>query len=321
MVTRRYRPYKPLLTIKQILAWADAYHRRHGRWPHAGAGRIPGAKKETWAGVSGALANRSRGITRKTTIGRLLAQERGVLVRRAALTADIIFKYAQAHHRQTGRWPHRRSGKVIGSPGETWTGLDSALKVGSRGIRGGSSLHQLLVERGVLSPWWKGPLVARQILAWADDFHEAHGHWPFYSSGLVNTRSRLTWDTIDKALKWGRHGLPGGSSLPWFLNEHRGIFLGMKHRPHRTRAEKLLDVKMIRAWARAHHRRTGEWPQRDTGPIPKSGGQTWVAVNAALRLGYRGLPGGSSLAKIFGARPPGPKPKRKGKRSRRRNRK
>jgi hypothetical protein len=262
------------------------------------------------------LCNKSRGLTRKTTLSRLLAEERGVYARRAALTADAIFKWAKAHHRRTGRWPNRRSGKVSGAPGETWVGLDAALKTGGRGLPRGSSLHRLLVERGALSPWWKGRLVARQILAWADAFHAVHGHWPFYNSGLVKIQSRLTWDTIDKALQRGRYGLPGGSSLPRFLNEHRGIFLGMKHRPHRTREERLLDLKQIRAWATAHRRRTGEWPHKYSGVIPKAGVQSWLAVNAALSGGWRGLPGGTSLAKLFGARRPGPPPKRKGKRSR-----
>jgi hypothetical protein len=205
-------------------------------------------------------------------------------------------------------------------PGETWISLDSALKVGSRGIRGGSSLHQLLVERRVVKPWWKGRLTPQQILAWADDFRKAHGDWPHYLSGLVDIPSRLTWLTIDVALRMGRHGLPGGSSLPRFLNEHRGIYLGMKRRPNSTRPEMQLDVKKIRAWARAYRRKTGQWPQRDSGAIPNSDGETWVAVNACLRLGYRGLPGGSSLAKIFGARPPGRPPKRNERRSRSRSR-
>src|SRR5262249_29081958 len=103
---KRYRPYKSLLTIKQILAWADAYHRRHGEWPYSAAGRIPGTISETWAGVAGALMSASRGLTRKTTLPRLLAEERGVYWRRRTLTVDAVFKWAKAHHRRTGRWPN-----------------------------------------------------------------------------------------------------------------------------------------------------------------------------------------------------------------------
>ena len=34
---------KPVLYIDQILRWADAFHRRWGRWPKKDSGVIPGA--------------------------------------------------------------------------------------------------------------------------------------------------------------------------------------------------------------------------------------------------------------------------------------
>ena len=49
------------------------------------------------------------------------------------------------------------------------------------------------------------------------------------------------------------------------------------------------------------HRRIGGWPQQNTKPrgIPGTNGETWLAVNAALLAGQRGLPGGSSLARVL----------------------
>jgi hypothetical protein len=60
-----------------------------------------------------------------------------------------------------------------------------------------------------------------------------------------------------------------------------------------------LSVEQILAWADAFHARTGEWPPSVAAPIPEAPGETWSAVNAALRVGVRGLPGGSSLPRLL----------------------
>lgn len=57
-----------------------------------------------------------------------------------------------------------------------------------------------------------------------------------------------------------------------------------------------LSIDQILAWADAHCRRMSRWPTRQSGPILDTPTETWCAVNAALRDGLRGLPGGSSLA-------------------------
>ena len=54
-------------------------------WPYASAGRIVGAKNESWAGVAYALSRGKRGLRKGTTLGQLLRRERGVFCRRAAL--------------------------------------------------------------------------------------------------------------------------------------------------------------------------------------------------------------------------------------------
>ena len=69
-----------------------------------------------------------------------------------------------------------------------------------------------------------------------------------------------------------------------------------KTRPTRHRP---LDEKQILAWADAHDRRHDRWPTRTSGVIPESGGDTWNAVDLALRKGSRGLAPGSSLTKLL----------------------
>src|SRR4051812_46413113 len=59
------------------------------------------------------------------------------------------------------------------------------------------------------------------------------------------------------------------------------------------------SVKQILPWADSHHGRTGEWPKSSTGPVADMPGENWRRVDNALRYGLRGLPGGSSLARLL----------------------
>src|SRR5262249_25090971 len=63
-----------------------------------------------------------------------------------------------------------------------------------------------------------------------------------------------------------------------------------------------LTRKQILQWADAHRRRSGTWPTPDAGPIPEAPGETWANVNEALRRGWRGGRGGSSLARRLAER-------------------
>jgi hypothetical protein len=67
-----------------------------------------------------------------------------------------------------------------------------------------------------------------------------------------------------------------------------------------------LTIREVLDWASRHKETTGKWPTQDSGDIPGSHGETWLRVDAALRYGHRGLPGGSSLRRLlaekFGAR-------------------
>ncbi len=75
------RPTKHL-PIEQILAWADAWHTWYGNWPTATSGPIPGTLGETWARVDMALRRGGRGLPGGSSLLRLLAEARGVSVRR-----------------------------------------------------------------------------------------------------------------------------------------------------------------------------------------------------------------------------------------------
>jgi hypothetical protein len=60
------------------------------------------------------------------------------------------------------------------------------------------------------------------ILKWADDHHRFTGSWPRTSSGPVRANLNEAWRRIDRALRAGDRGLPGGDSLPRLLARERG---------------------------------------------------------------------------------------------------
>jgi hypothetical protein len=96
---------------------------------------------------------------------------------------------------------------------------------------------------------------------------------------------------VDLALRGGYRGLPGGTSLARLLARRLGI---------RNRASlPPLNPEQIRRWAERHYRRTGAWPTRDSGPVLDAPEETWRGLDLALRGGYRGLPRGSSLARLL----------------------
>jgi hypothetical protein len=226
----RFRPQvKPPLSVEKILAWADAFRAAHGRWPTQGDGLVPGELTQTWAAVDSALRVGLRGLPGGSSLSRLLAQRRGHRHRLLTprLTVNQVLRWADAHRRRTGDWPHQHSGPVAEAPGENWAAIDHALRRGLRGLRGGTSLAGTLAKRrGRPRQADRPPLTVEQILAWAEAQHTLFGAWPSKDTGPIGTTGE-TWLGVDTALRAGLRGLPGGSSLSQLLRE-RGKFRGHK---------------------------------------------------------------------------------------------
>lgn len=62
---------------------------------------------------------------------------------RPPLTEDQILAWADEHHELKGRWPRKNSGLVPGNWDQRWSGVNTALQKGQRGLQGGSSLARL----------------------------------------------------------------------------------------------------------------------------------------------------------------------------------
>lgn len=284
-------------SVDEILDWADDFHARHGRWPGKGNDRIAGAhRKWSWTAINHLIRRRGSGLDGVHSLAQLLQRCRGVrnLKDLPPLSVARIIRWADLYHALKGKWPRRFDGPVTAFADETWDTIDSALRVGRRGVKGGSSLSQLLrSKRGVVyrPPPRRPPLTVREILRWADAHHRRTGKWPSRFSGRVVGVRGESWTAIDEVLKRGRRGLPAGLTVARLL-----ALNGRK--PFNIKGT-LLSEKQIRIWAREHHRRTGRWPGEGSGRVHGARGEVWGNLQSSLYKGQRGLPGGSSLVKLL----------------------
>jgi hypothetical protein len=139
------------------------------------------------------------------------------------LTLNQILAWSDRYHEDTGTWPKHDTGPIPWTSGETWNAVDSALRVGIRGLKPGSSLARLLARRrGVRNKSDLPRLTTRKILAWARVHRDRIGRWPTAQSGPVLEAPGETWKGINLALWEGLRGLPGGSSLSGLVHKRRG---------------------------------------------------------------------------------------------------
>ena len=283
---------RPPLTVEQILAWADEYKARTGDWPVKGSGRVRESEM-TWGQVDDALRAGRCGLPGRSSLPILLSEHREV--RNHRLLADLrekdILKWADDHKQRTGKWPRHTSGVIPGTT-ETWSGVNQALYLGKRGLRGSSSLSSLLAEHSrKRHPMDLAELTERQVLVWADAHKKKTGRWPTAKSGPVAGADE-TWSGISWALVSGRRGLRQ-QSIAQLLARHG--------RKRNAMALPPFTYKQILAWADQHRAARNKWPKRNSGAI-KGTEERWSYVDAALKQGNRGLPGGSSLTQLLAER-------------------
>jgi|LakMenEpi03Aug12_release.lakeMendotaPanAssembly.Ray.scaffolds.fasta_scaffold83406_2 superfamily II DNA or RNA helicase len=285
------------LTIEQILDWADDHYQKTAKWPKSKSGTVLAEPSEEWYNINTALIQGRRGMPGGSSLAQLLNERKGIRNRGSLFTLNeqMILKWADIHFNKTNQWPIEDSGDVISAPGEKWMNISAALRMGLRGLSGSSSLAKLLAEnRGARNRLDLQNLTIKQILKWADLHHTETGRWPKADTGNVLSAPNEKWGNINMALARGTRGLIGGSSLAQLLANERGI--------NNHLSQPLLSTKKILKWADSHHKETGQWPRVLSGIIRDAPTETWQAINMSLTKGSRGLPPGSSLAKLLAER-------------------
>jgi hypothetical protein len=280
---------RPHLRVREILSWADAYFAHWDRWPTRESGPVSGQIDITWCEIDVALKNGNRGLPGGSSLPQLLAEQRNVRnqMRLPRWTENGILVWMDAYRKQTGVFPKSTSGAVSKSPSDTWLSIDLALRLGLRGLPGGSSLARLLASRrGVQNPSDLPRLTIWQILIWADKHFRRTGTWPTRDSGPIQGTKGETWFGIANSLFKDYRGLRH-DTLARLLKRHRGV--------RNRKALPPLRIRRILAWADAHFRRTGQWPIHTSGNVYGVVSESWAAIHHALQRGMRELPGDSSL--------------------------
>ncbi len=293
---RRRRSRRPPLDVEQIFEWAKEHHARTGRWPYAASGRVRGAPGETWNSINSCLEAGLRGLPGGSSLSRFLRKRVGKShsLKAPPLTIAQIRRWAESHRAKRGRWPSELSGRVLDAPQESWRAIDTALRDGYRGLPGGNSLKKLFKRRkGSPSNMRMPPLSISKILRWADAYRRRTGRWPTRDAGPIPETRPTTWRGVHTALAKGGRGLAGGTTLAILLMKRRGARNRLKLPP--------LSMRQVSNWIKSHHRRTGKWPLVNSGLIREAPGESWVGVDWSLRVGRRGLKGGSSLALVVRA--------------------
>jgi hypothetical protein len=174
--------------------------------------------------VDAALRLGLRGLPGGESLARLLLRERGV--RNPSLlpplTREQILEWAEDHRRRTGDWPACTDGDVLAEPGEKWRNIDAALREGRRGLPGGDTLARLLArERGVRNHCALPDFSEDEVLSWARGHRERTGAWPHSDSGAIQEMPGETWASVERALRAGSRGFPGGDTLARLLDRRR----------------------------------------------------------------------------------------------------
>jgi hypothetical protein len=148
---------RPPLTAANILAWADAFFRRHGHWPFNNSGAIPESPGDTWMTIDKALRQGRRGLPGRMSLVQFLNKHRRILAGKTrrprrvpkakCLSLAQVVSWANAYRQRTGIWPNRESGTIPEADGLCWSAVNSALVRGHRGLPGGLSLCRLFGDR------------------------------------------------------------------------------------------------------------------------------------------------------------------------------
>jgi hypothetical protein len=146
---KEHRPDPNALTMKSIQEWGEAYHTATGRWPRNFSGAVAFAPGVTWSRIDRALRVGRHELRGGSSLAKLFGRAPYPKRMRRPLSLDQIRAWADAHHAATGRWPTIGSGAIADVPGDSWSNINRALRLGRRGLPAETSLKKLLAGRAI----------------------------------------------------------------------------------------------------------------------------------------------------------------------------
>jgi hypothetical protein len=286
---------KPKLTEHLILRWADLHRKRTGQWPTHKSGPVKESPNDTWLGIRKALVNGNRGLQGDSSIEKLLWEKRNVKGQHAGnqLTTELIMDYAKQHYELTNDYPHSSSQWALKAIKDSWQAIDVALRNGQRSLNALDGGLSKLLELNKLKRHRGSAPTKAQILEAAIEYQTSHpkGKWPTRVSGNVTELLDITWSAINDALKRGAITDTPERSLAQFLER-------VVDRRNQANLANLTETTILN-WCDEYFSAHGKYPGQGSEALESMDSETFNNINAALTSGHRGLPGGSSLAKLL----------------------
>jgi hypothetical protein len=287
--------YYVSLTEEKIIGFVKSFYKVHGRYPAAHTKENDGLPEGyTWITIDSALTHCSQGITAKSSIAKLISKHLGVRYKGDLpdFSEEKIVEWAKKYFLVHNKYPSIRTKPSDWLPeGETWIALDIALKRGTRGLPGGSSVAKLFEKYFGIRNKTNIPKISEQcIIDYMIVFKDKYGYFPHaHSKENEMLPSGESWHGFDKALRNARRGLTKTT-----LASLKEKYFGIKNILTLTK----LFEKQITKWVIEHYNKYGEYPSKKTEINSLPNGECWRKLEADLAQGHRGLPGNNSLAKI-----------------------
>ncbi len=314
---RENGPYKQLLSESSIIEAAREYYSRRGKLPTASSReKLSTYPATNWGSVNSAGRVGSRGLTSGRTLSTILAplrEEIGNKPKRRTsapykqlLSESSIIEAAREYYARNGKMPTQFSRERLSTyPDTNWGSVNSAGRVGSRGLTSGRTLSTILAplreeignkpKRRTSAPY-KQLLSESSIIEAAREYYARNGKMPTQSSREeLSTYPATSWSTVHAAGSVGCRGLTKGRTLSKILAPLRYEL----EPPGSPKLSPLSEISIIEA-AREYHSRRGKLPTASSRErLSTYPATNWAAVNSAGWVGSRGLPKGRTLSKIL----------------------
>ena len=303
------------LTEAKIKEWIEIFYEKESKYPHAedpnvyerdsnGGYRI--IKREKWQNINANLIRGGRGLSGGSSLADF--KEGHGFTDKIVRTVEQLKEWMEIYYEYKGKYPsnigkksvYKRSDKggFDVAEGDDWSNIDRALE---RGEIVGLTEKMTLADFKVKFGYKSADLTVDQVKEWIEIFYEYKGKYPSQHDKEVFERDENggyrvveeeVWQEIGTALYNGSRGLP---EIPF------GEFKKKYGYENKYSEEKIKD------WVEIFYEVKGKYPSQEDKHVYERDeeggyrvveGESWNAINSALYKGFRGLEGGSSLAKF-----------------------